>query len=117
MSSGGLRSDSFRHCRQCGRALEPGEVCECGQVMAPGITRDGLRATCAQFRARSSYRRRHYLDCDGHKLQASSRQARDAFYAVYCCGQAETRKRCPFSLGNNTNTPAWDAGEAEGGGR
>lgn len=84
----------------CGRPLEPGESCECGQVMDLRTgTRDGLRATCPMFRARSSYRRRHYLDCGGHKLKADSREARDTFYAVYCCGDDEMHRACPFAAG------------------
>lgn len=96
MESGGLRSNNFRHCRQCGRTLSPGESCECGGAAG---TRDGLRATCPQFRARSSYRGRHYLDCDGHKLKANSRESRDCFYRVYCCGDADLQRRCPFRMG------------------
>ena len=101
MTDGGLRA-GHRHCRRCGRTLEPFEACECDQVLpAPGWPRDGLRATCPMFRARSSYRRRHYLDCNGRKLRADSRQTRDTFYAVYCCGDARARAACPFRHGDD----------------
>lgn len=86
---GGLRArNNYRYCQACGRTLEPGERCECNQP------RDGLRARCPKFRARSSYRGMHYLDCGGHKLRANTRSSRDTFYAAYCC--SETWERCPF---------------------
>lgn len=58
-----------------------------------GLPKDGLRAGCGKFRARSSYRGGYYLDCGGHKLKANTRSSRDTFYAVYCCRDWE---RCPF---------------------
>lgn len=94
--NGGLRSNSYRHCPRCGRALESGESCECG-------TRDGLRARCPQFKARSSYRGRHYLDCDGHRIKTASREIRDAFYMAYCCGDKGQYTACPFWMGWKKN--------------
>ena len=94
MNYGGLRSRDLRHCSRCGRPLETHETCECGRAV-PG-TRDGLRAACPQFQARSSYRRRHYLNCGGHKLLVGSLEDRDAMYAEYCCGDHEKHVTCPF---------------------
>ena len=111
MNDRGLRSgNNFRYCPACGRELEPSETCECDRVMVPrGMPRDGYRATCPQFKSRSSYRGKHYLDCDGHKLCAESRRARDGFYAVYCCGAAEQYTKCPFML-KGANPNGLDAG-------
>lgn len=41
-------------CRACGRILEEFEVCECDRP----LPRDGLRACCPKFIARSGYRKK-----------------------------------------------------------
>lgn len=109
MDRGGWEASGLRHCVNCGRPLEPGESCECDRVAGPrGGTRDGLRARCPQFVARSSYRGKHYLDCGGHKLKACDLRARDALYALYCCGSAEARDKCPFLGHRGPALEIWD---------
>ena len=42
----------MRTCSKCGRMLEDLENCECDR-----LPRDGMRATCPAFAARTNYRR------------------------------------------------------------
>lgn len=69
-------------CPTCGRALQAFEVCEC----ASKLPKDGLRATCPRFKARSSYRGAHYISCGGSKYKFGCKESRDLHYMVFCCG-------------------------------
>lgn len=75
-------------CGHCGRELEDMEVCEC--MMR---TRDGLRAVCPEFKARSSFMGVHYIVCR-KKLRFVTLEARNRYYADFCCGKcAECAER------------------------
>lgn len=72
-----------RICDDCGRILEPGEVCNCRQPIR-GSPRDGLRAVCPLFKCRSSYRGRSYIVC-GKKTVYDGCDARNEHYKRFCC--------------------------------
>lgn len=71
---------AVEQCVFCGRVLEPYESCDC---MYP-LPKDGLRAICPEFKARSSYKGRHYISCKG-KYRFDNAKERDEYYAEYCC--------------------------------
>ena len=75
------RAERLRLCHDCGRVLEPWEVCEC----AGRLPKDGFRARCPAFRARASYRGSYYIVCTG-KLKFPDKDARDRHYMDVCCG-------------------------------
>lgn len=75
-------------CRACGRILEEFEVCECDRP----LPRDGLRACCPKFIARSGYRKKSYINCNGRKLRFENRQERDQYYMDNCCSSAGYRE-------------------------
>lgn len=77
----GWRAESLRTCADCGRVLEAYEVCECSSK----LPKDGLRAKCPIFKARSSYHGFHFIVC-GRKLKFESIEGRDLHYMTYCCG-------------------------------
>lgn len=81
---GGLRSNGFRYCPRCGRALETGETCECDSAGA-ALPKDGQRATCPLFEHRCSYRGRHYIACGGKKWAFGTKALRDQHYKAACC--------------------------------
>ena len=81
----GWRAQAIDLCPECGRELQPYEVCECTSK----LPRDGLRARCPQFEARASYKGRHYINCGGHKYSFGDKDERDARYMAYCCGGCE----------------------------
>lgn len=74
-----------RYCRDCGRALDIGEVCCCYQG-ASGIPKDGLRARCPRFRHRSSYHAKEFIVCGEAKLRFMNASERNGHYARNCCG-------------------------------
>lgn len=90
MSGRWSHGDHIRTCVFCGRVLEPYESCDC---MYP-LPKDGLRAICPNFRARSSYRGRHYIVCS-KKFRFESAAERDKYYAETCCS---TRDECMLML-------------------
>lgn len=55
------------------------------------IPKDGLRAKCPEFKARSSYRGKAYISCV-KKIRFDGRDQRDAHYMKYCCDQCS---ECP----------------------
>lgn len=85
----GWKAWSVKICPHCGREVQREETCEC----ADKLPKDGLRAKCPCFKARSSYHGDHYIACTG-KYRFASRSARDMHYMTYCCGICE---RCPIS--------------------
>ena len=90
----GWQAWAARFCPSCGRELQQEEACEC----ADKLPRDGLRAACPHFRARSSYRGKHYIDCRG-KYRFASKEARDAHYMACCCGDCGT---CEINIREDT---------------
>lgn len=68
---------------------------------------DGLRATCPLFKSRLSHMGNHFIMCDASVLYANvsylNREARDAYYAEYCCNggdQCELRNDSDFEGGD-----------------
>lgn len=78
----GRHASTVRTCADCGRVLEAIEVCECTSK----LPKDGLRAKCPIFKARSSYRGYHFIVCGGRKLRFEDIDGRDLHYMVFCCG-------------------------------
>lgn len=81
MPRGCIRAKYVPLCPECGRILELFEFCECF-VKLP---KDGLRASCPKFIARTGYRGKHYINCGGRKLRFETRKDRDQFYMDNCC--------------------------------
>lgn len=87
------RNTPLRCCLLCGRALQVGEVCNCDQPVA-GLPKDGLRAHCPNFIARSSYRGKYYIECRvdvqrSIKVPYGNAGDRNAHYRDCCCGNNE----------------------------
>ena len=81
-----------RICHDCGRNLETGEICDCRR--GTWLPKDGLRARCARFRHRSSYRGKAYIVCAAGKMRFDTAQMRDAYYEHYCCGVCGECEKC-----------------------
>lgn len=52
-------------------------------------TKDGLRAKCRRFIARSNYAGAFYINCEAGNLRFGTKGARDAYYMAHCCGTGE----------------------------
>ena len=52
-------------------------------------TKDGLRAKCRLFRARSNYAGAFFINCEAGNLKFGTKGARDAYYMAHCCGDME----------------------------
>lgn len=70
-------------CHRCGRQLEDGETCNC-TIDARGAPKDGLRALCPAFKARSFYKGKYYISCCG-KFRFDKPGERNEHYKEYCC--------------------------------
>lgn len=88
MSNGSILAKGVQLCQRCGRILEHFESCDCW-VRLP---KDGLRASCPRFMARSGYRGKSYIACGDRKLRFDSRQERDQHYMKHCCNAFEKCK-------------------------
>lgn len=83
MNRGSTLAQEVLLCHHCGRILEPYETCDCAQR----LPRDGLRASCPHFKARSTYRGKNYINCVHGKLRFESRNTRDQYYMDNCCSR------------------------------
>ncbi len=78
------KHNDVKICHRCGRLLEIGETCNC--PYSRGSPKDGLRALCPAFIARSCYRGKYYISCSCGKFRFKGHSDRNDYYRDHCCG-------------------------------
>lgn len=53
------------------------------------LPKDGMRARCRLFRARSNYMGAYFIDCEKMTMKFGRKGARDAYYLAHCCADGE----------------------------